>query len=451
MQKHCEYQEKIKEANYMLVKVIGGGLAGCETAYQLLKRGYEVHLYEMRGVVNTPCHHTDKLCELVCSNSLKSMEKSTASGALKLELSMMDSLVLRMAYLAKVPAGGALAVNREQLSDLVTDELNKFDNFKLIREECTEIDRSIPTVIASGPLTSDKLAENISKLIGSNKDLHFYDAVAPIISGDSLDMDKVFYATRYDKGEPSDYLNCGMNKEEYTAFYEALLTGQRANLHEFDKGEIFESCMPIEVMAERGPETIRYGMMKPVGIVNPKNNSKYYAVVQLRKENVEGSAYNLVGFQTNLTWGEQRRIFSMIPGLENAEFLRYGVIHRNTFINSPEVLEGTFRLKNCDNVYFAGQITGVEGYMESVMSGLLAGVNLARRLEGKEELILPKTTITGALQRHISTKNKDFQPMNANFGILPELEEHIRDKKMRKQAYGERAERDLASYIEGNK
>ena len=312
----------------MIINVVGGGLAGSEASYQLLKRGYNVRLYEMRGVKNTPCHETDGLAELVCSNSLKSMEKSTASGALKMELELLDCMVLRCCYEARVPAGGALAVNRVQMSAAVLRELNKFENFELIREEFTNIDASIPTIIASGPLTSDNLAKSIGVLIGEENNLHFYDAVAPIIAGDSLDMDKVFEAVRYDKGEPGDYLNCGMNREQYEEFYDALITGKRANLHEFEKGEIFESCMPIEVMAERGAETIRYGMMKPVGITNPKTGEKYNAVVQLRKENVEGSAYNLVGFQTNLTFSEQRRVFAFIPGLENAEFIRYGVIHR---------------------------------------------------------------------------------------------------------------------------
>ena len=431
----------------MLVNVIGGGLAGCEASYQLLKRGYSVNLYEMRGVKNTPCHETDNLCELVCSNSLKSMEKTTASGTLKEELALLDSMVLAMAYKAKVPSGGALAVNREELSKYVYEKLSSYQNFRLIRQEYECIDTSVPTIIASGPLTSDSLAISINNLIGNDKNLHFYDAVAPIISGDSLDMDKVFCATRYDKGEASDYLNCGMNKEEYLAFYNELVNGERAVLHDFEKGEVFESCMPIEVMAKRGADTIRYGMMKPVGIINPKNNQKYYAVVQLRKENVEGSAYNIVGFQTNLTFPEQRRIFRLIPGLEYAEFLRYGVIHRNTFLNSPKLLEYSFRLKGYKNLYFAGQITGVEGYMESVMSGLIAGINLDRVLKGECEVLFPSTTICGALQRHIATENVNFQPMNANFGVLPPLDSVIRDKKMRKTAYSDRAILDMENCI----
>lgn len=430
----------------MEIRVIGGGLAGSEACYQLLKRGYNVKLYEMRKVKQTPCHTTADLCELVCSNSLKSMENSTASGTLKQELKTLDCLLLKCAEKAKVPSGGALAVNRKEFSKFVEEELNNFPNFERIDEEYVNIDKNIPTLIATGPLTSDLLAENIAKLIVNSDNLHFYDAVAPIISGDSLDYSKLFFATRYDKGEPSDYLNCGMNKQEYEAFYNELVNGKVANLHEFEKGEIFESCMPIEVMAKRGADTIRYGMMKPVGIKHPETGEKYYAVVQLRKENVQGSAYNLVGFQTNLTFPEQRRIFSMLPGLENAEFLRYGVIHRNTFLNSPEHLDCYFKLKNEKNIYFAGQITGVEGYVESIMSGLIASINLHCDIIGKDRYLAPESTIIGSLQRHISTKNVDFEPMNANFGILPPLDSKIRDKKLRKLAYYERSLKDITEY-----
>lgn len=430
----------------MEIRVIGGGLAGSEACYQLLKRGYNVKLYEMRKVKQTPCHTTADLSELVCSNSLKSMENSTASGTLKQELKTLDCLLLKCAEKAKVPSGGALAVNRKEFSKFVEEELNNFPNFERIDEEYVNIDKNIPTIIATGPLTSDLLAENIAKLIGNSDNLHFYDAVAPIISGDSLDYSKLFFATRYDKGEPSDYLNCGMNKQEYEAFYNELVNGKVANLHEFEKGEIFESCMPIEVMAKRGADTIRYGMMKPVGIKHPETGEKYYAVVQLRKENVQGSAYNLVGFQTNLTFPEQRRIFSMLPGLENAEFLRYGVIHRNTFLNSPEHLDCYFKLKNEKNIYFAGQITGVEGYVESIMSGLIASINLHCDIIGKDRYLAPESTIIGSLQRHISTKNVDFEPMNANFGILPPLDSKIRDKKLRKLAYYERSLKDITEY-----
>lgn len=427
-----------------IINVIGGGLAGSEAAYQLLKRGHAVNLYEMRkGNKSTPCHHTDKLAELVCSNSLKSNLLDTASGALKEELRLLDSLLIRVAESASVPSGGALAVNRDDFSDAVERELNKFDNFHLIAEEVTTIKELAPVIIATGPLTSDSLANEIAKLTGDG--LAFYDAAAPIIDGNSIDYDKAFYATRYDKGNDTDYLNCGMDKEQYIAFYEALVGAEVANLHEFDKRDFYEGCMPVEVMARRGIDTIRYGMMKPKGIVNPKNGERYYAVVQLRRENTEGSAYNIVGFQTNLTFPEQRRVFRMISGLENAEFLRYGVMHRNTFIDSPKVLEPSFRLKADKPIYFAGQITGVEGYVESIMSGLTAAINLDSEIRNGEIFLPPVTTITGALMRYISAENKSFQPMNANFGILPEIT--TRDKKQRKRDYANRAVNDMREYI----
>lgn len=427
-----------------IINVIGGGLAGSEAAYQLLKRGHTVNLYEMRkGNKSTPCHHTDKLAELVCSNSLKSNLLDTASGALKEELRLLDSLLIRVAESASVPSGGALAVNRNDFSDAVEYELDKFDNFHLISEEVTAIDELAPVIIATGPLTSDSLAREIAKLTGDG--LAFYDAAAPIIDGNSIDYDKAFYATRYDKGNDTDYLNCGMDKEQYIAFYEALVGAEVANLHEFDKRDFYEGCMPVEVMARRGIDTIRYGMMKPKGIVNPKNGERYYAVVQLRRENTEGSAYNIVGFQTNLTFPEQKRVFRMITGLENAEFLRYGVMHRNTFIDSPKVLESCFRLKGDKPIYFAGQITGVEGYVESMMSGLTAAINLDSEIRNGEVFLPPVTTITGALMRYIGAENKSFQPMNANFGILPEIT--TRDKKQRKSDYANRAVNDMREYI----
>lgn len=427
-----------------IINVIGGGLAGSEAAYQLLKRGHTVNLYEMRkGNKSTPCHHTDKLAELVCSNSLKSNLLDTASGALKEELRLLDSLLIRVAECSSVPSGGALAVNRNDFSDAVERELNKFDKFRLISEEVTTIDELAPVIIATGPLTSDGLACEIAKLTGDG--LAFYDAAAPIVDGNSIDYDKAFYATRYDKGNDTDYLNCGMDKEQYIAFYEALVGAEVANLHEFDKRDFYEGCMPVEVMARRGIDTIRYGMMKPKGIVNPKNGERYYAVVQLRRENTEGSAYNIVGFQTNLTFPEQKRVFRMITGLENAEFLRYGVMHRNTFIDSPKVLEPSFRLKGDKQIYFAGQITGVEGYVESIMSGLTAAINLDSEIRNGEVFLPPVTTITGALMRYIGAENKSFQPMNANFGILPEIT--TRDKKQRKSDYANRAVSDMREYI----
>ncbi|MBD5085960.1 MAG: methylenetetrahydrofolate--tRNA-(uracil(54)-C(5))-methyltransferase (FADH(2)-oxidizing) TrmFO [Clostridiales bacterium] len=433
----------------MKVKVVGGGLAGCECAYQLLKRGFEVDLYEMRGVANTPCHKTDSLAELVCSNSLKAQSVDNASGLLKYELARLDSLLLKCAYKSDVPAGGALAVDREKFSYEVTKGLEEFDGFHLIREEVSQIDCDTPTVIATGPLTSQKMSDEISKIVGGEY-LSFFDAVAPIVDGESIDYSKAFFAGRYGKGG-EDYLNCAMDKQEYLAFYDELIRAERASLKDFEIN-VFERCMPIEIMASRGVDTMRYGPLRPVGIRNPHKEERPYAVVQLRKEDESGSAYNIVGFQTNLKFGEQKRVFSMIPGLENAEFLRYGVMHRNTFINAPKVLDNCWALKEKPYIFFAGQMTGVEGYMESVASGLMSGINLARRLKKQEDLILPETTVIGRLQRHISTQVEDYQPMNANFGILPVLTNPPRDKKARKFKYSTRAigdmERCLKKYKE---
>ena len=424
----------------MKVKVVGGGLAGSECAYQLLKRGFEVDLYEMRGAVNTPCHKTDNLAELVCSNSLKAQSLDNASGLLKYELARLDSLLLKCAYKSDVPAGGALAVDREKFSQEVTAVLEKYDGFNLIREEVSQINFTAPTVIATGPLTSEKMSEQIGKIVGGEY-LHFFDAVAPIVDGESIDYSKAFFAGRYGKGG-EDYLNCAMDKQEYLAFYNELINAERASLKDFEIN-VFERCMPIEIMASRGEDTMRYGPLRPVGIRNPHKEERPYAVVQLRKEDESGSAYNIVGFQTNLKFGEQKRVFSMIPGLENAEFLRYGVMHRNTFINAPKALDSCWALKEKPYIFFAGQITGVEGYMESVASGLMAGINLARRLNNQEDLILPETTVIGRLQRHISTEVEDYQPMNANFGILPVLTNPPRDKKARKFKYSTRAIGDM--------
>ena len=427
------------------IRVIGGGLAGCEAAYQLLKRGYEVELYEMRGVKSTPCHKTDKLAELVCSNSLKSVSEDTGHGLLKLEMQKLGRLLLDCAYKAQVPAGGALAVDRDVFSDLVFEELSKFKNLKIIREEVTTIDGSIPTIIASGPLTSDTLSKEISKLLGGEY-LHFYDAVAPIISVDGIDFNKAFFAARYDKGG-DDYINCPMNKEEYLKFYNELIHAERATLHDFDL-QVFENCMPIEIMASRGEDTMRFGPLRPKGIRRPGSDERFYAVVQLRKENVEGNAYNIVGFQTNLKFGEQKRVFSLIPGLENVEFQRYGVMHRNTYIDAPKVLNEKFQLKSNKNIFFAGQMTGVEGYVESMMSGMIAAINLDLTLRGKEGLVMPKESIIGTLQRHVATENCDYEPMNANFGILPGLENPKRDKKERKLQYTQRSLELIDKYLE---
>lgn len=428
----------------MKVNVIGGGLAGCESAYQLLKRGYQVDLYEMRGVGRTPCHSTTHLAELVCSNSLKAQSIDNASGLLKYELARLDSIILKCAYQCDVPAGGALAVDREKLSRRVEEILHSFDGFRLIREDVEDVDMDMPTVIATGPLTSKGMSDWIASSLGGEY-LSFYDAVAPIIDGESIDYDKAFFAARYGKGG-DDYLNCAMDKEEYLAFYDALINAERAKLKDFEF-EVFERCMPIEVMASRGIDTMRYGPLRPVGIRDPRREGRPYAVVQLRKEKREGNAYNIVGFQTNLKFAEQKRVFSMIPGLENAEFMRYGVMHANTFINAPKVLDSAWALKDNKHIFFAGQLTGVEGYMESAASGLVAGINLARRLGGKSDMIMPDVSIIGQLQRHISTPVDDYQPMNANFGILPALNDPPRDKKQRKYKYSLRCVAAVESYL----
>ncbi len=427
------------------IRVIGGGLAGCEAAYQLLKRGYSVDLYEMRGVKNTPCHKTNNLAELVCSNSLKSVNKDTGHGLLKLEMEKLGSLLLTCAYKAQVPAGGALAVDRELFSKYVYSELTKFENLNIIREEFVNIDESIPTIIASGPLTSDALSKDISRVLGTDEYLQFYDAVAPIVSKEGIDFNKAFFAARYDKGG-DDYINCPMNKEEYLNFYNELIHAQRAGLHDFDVN-VFENCMPIEIMASRGEDTMRFGPLRPKGIRRPGSDERFYAVVQLRKENIEGDAYNIVGFQTNLKFGEQERVFRLIPGLENVEFERYGVMHRNTYINAPKVLNEAFQLKSNKNIFFAGQITGVEGYVESIMSGLIAAINLDLTLKEKEHLVMPKESIIGTLQRHVSQENVDYEPMNANFGILPILESPKRDKKERKLQYTLRSLEAIDNYL----
>ena len=431
------------------IKIIGGGLAGCEASYQLLKRGYAVQLYEMRPYTKSPAHRTDKLAELVCSNSLKSEIPSTASGALKAELDVLDCLLLRCARASRVPAGSALAVEREIFSDAVYRNLCGFEKFELIREESTKIDTHAPTIIASGPLTSDKLGDEISRIFG-DRDLHFYDAVAPIIDGESIDKDVAFFASRYDEND-TDYLNIGMNKEQYDAFYNELINAETVVLKDFEKKEIFEGCMPIEVMAKRGGDSIRFGPLKPIGIRSPKNNEKYYAVAQLRKENNSASMYNMVGFQTNLTFREQKRVFGMLPSLENAEFLRYGVMHRNTFLNSPEMLNSRLQSKLYENIFFAGQITGVEGYVESIMTGLFAGVYMAAFLENNMLEIPSENTICGSLLRYIASKNDNFQPMNANFGILPQLEIKQKDKKQRKISYYNRSNSDIIDFNVKNK
>ena len=427
------------------VVVIGGGLAGTEAAFKLLDAGFQVEMFEMRPKRLTGAHESGGLAELVCSNSLKSTSPETASGLLKEELDMLGSRLLPLARESAVPSGSALAVDRVAFSTAVERELAKYEGFTLHKDtEVTCLEEGMPTIIATGPLTSPDFADYLAKLTGQDR-LFFYDAIAPIVSFDSVDMTKAYFGGRYGKGG-DDYLNLPMQKEEYEDFYNALVTAETVHLHDFEKKELFDGCMPIEIMAKRGSDTMRYGPMRPVGLRNPNTGESAYAVVQLRKENVAGDCYNLVGFQTNLTYSEQKRVFSMIPALHSAEFLRYGTMHRNTFIKSPDLLTNRFRLKNSTTpVYIAGQISGVEGYVESIMSGLIAADAMVRELTGKDELKLPATTITGALTEYVSSCASDFQPMNANFGLLPEL--HTVHKKQRKQAYHDRAIKDLGEFL----
>ena len=416
------------------VTIIGGGLAGCETAYQIAKAGIPVKLYEMKPKKYSPAHSNENLAEIVCSNSFKSNLHTNACGLLKEELLLLNSLLIRIANEVKVPAGQALAVDREIFSKRVTEEIKNMENIEIINEEVTKIPEEGITVIATGPLTSDKLSEEISKLTGSNK-LAFYDAAAPIIEKNSIDMNIAFMANRYDnekeEKEEASYLNLPMNKEEYEAFWNELVNAQVVELHEFEKREIFEGCMPIEVMAKRGIDTLRFGPLKPVGFIDPRTGKRPYAIVQLRQDNKQGTIYNMVGFQTNLKYGEQKRVFQMIPGLENAEFVKYGVMHRNTFIHSPSLLDETYCMNKNSNIYFAGQITGVEGYVESISSGMVVALNIIKKYKNEEPLIFPEETMIGALAKYISTPNDKFQPMNANFGILPQLPERIKDKKIK--------------------
>lgn len=425
------------------IKIIGGGLAGCEAAYQLLKRGYLVDLYEMRPKVSTPIHQTDNLAELVCSNSFKSNDENTAQGLLKYELNAMDSLILKVAKRCSVPAGGALAVDRLDFSLLIEKELKTFDNLNIIREECSDI--SPYTIVASGPLTSSLLSEKIAELLGENQ-LNFYDAVAPIVSYESVDMTNAFFAGRYNKGG-DDYINCPLNEKEYYDFVDNLISSDKIILKEFETKDIFNACMPIEIMAEKGKDSMRFGPLRPVGIYDPVTNKRPFAVVQLRKEDNANKCYNIVGFQTNLKFSEQKRVFGIIPALKNAEYMRYGVMHRNTFINAPKVLNANFSLKKDDSIFFAGQISGVEGYLESAMSGLIAAINMARKIDNKEAFIPPIETMTGSLMHYISSENKDFQPMHVSFMLVPELVEKIKDKQKRKEEYSNRAKKAIDLYI----
>ncbi len=423
----------------MTIKVIGAGLAGCEAAWRAANSGYDVLLYEMKPAKFTPAHHYTGFAELVCSNSLKASRIESAAGMLKEEMRLLGSITMEAAAATSVEAGGALAVNRTDFSDYITEKIRNHPKITVIEGEVTEFPTE-NTIIATGPLTSDSFADVIYTKLG--KALSFYDAAAPIVTAESIDMTKAFYASRYDRGE-ADYINCPFTREEYEAFYEALVSAETAPLKEFEDLTVYEGCMPVEVLAKRGIDSVRYGCMKPVGLTDPRTDRRPYAAVQLRKENKEGTLYNIVGFQTNLKFGEQQKVFRMIPGLENAEFMRYGVMHRNTFLNSPQLLTPQFMLKDSSNIYFAGQMTGVEGYTESAMSGILAALHLIRNLEGKGEIIPPETSMSGALSRHISTETKNFQPMGANMGILPTLDVKIKDKQAK---YAVIAERGLVDF-----
>lgn len=419
------------------INVIGAGLAGSEAAWQIAKRGLKVRLYEMRPEKKTPAHHTQNFAELVCTNSLRANQLTNGAGLLKEEMRRLDSIIMEAADAHNVPAGGALAVDRETFSSAITEKLTNHLNVEVIREELTAIPEGL-TVIATGPLTSDPLAQAIKRLT-DDEGLYFYDAAAPIVEKSSLDMDKIYLKSRYDKGEAA-YLNCPMTEEEFYNFYHELINAEMAELHDFEDQKFFEGCMPIEQMASRGEKTMLFGPLKPVGLEDPKTGKEPFAVVQLRQDNAAGNLYNLVGFQTHLKWGEQKRVFSMIPGLENAQFVRYGVMHRNTYLRSPEFLNATYQTKKRSDLLFAGQMTGVEGYVESAASGLYAGINAALIAQGKEPVIFPEETMMGAMAHYITHASpKHFQPINANFGIIPRLEKRIREKRERNLALSQRA------------
>ncbi len=473
------------------ITVIGGGLAGCEAAYQIAKRGIKVKLYEMKPKKFSPAHSNENLAEIVCSNSLKSNLHTNACGLLKEELRMLDSLLIRIADETKVPAGQALAVDREKFAKRVTEEIEKMENIEIIhkevgnqtvnniddilinQEKCCEIEEMAKQgiiIIATGPLTSDKLSQEISNITGQDK-LYFYDAAAPIIEKESIDMNIAFWGERYEQErereediekwkeriktqDNASYINLPMNQKEYEAFWTELVNAEIVTLHDFEKSEIFEGCMPIEIMAKRGKDTLRFGPLKPVGFTDPRTGTRPYAVVQLRQDNSEGNLFNMVGFQTNLKFGEQQKVFSLIPGLKNAEFVKYGVMHRNTYINSAKLLDNTYQLKTNSNIYFAGQITGVEGYVESISSGLIAGLNATQQLissrnkKDNTKIIFPITSMIGALANYISTENDRFQPMNANFGILPKLEENIKDKKLKYTKLADRSLKNMSEMLQ---
>lgn len=433
----------------MKINVIGAGLAGCEAAWQIAQRKIPVALIDMKPAKFSPAHKNKNFAELVCSNSLKASRIESAAGLLKEEMRRLGSLLLACADECKVEAGGALAVDREKFSLLATQKVRAHPYITVVEKEITALPENAMNIVATGPLTADALSNNLTALCGGF--LSFFDAAAPIIAADSINYEKAFFASRYEKGGDDAYLNCPFNKEQYERFHQALTSAQRAPVHDFDARDpkVYSGCMPIEIMAQRGLDTMRFGPLKPVGLRDPKTGHRPWAVVQLRKENLSGSLYNLVGFQTNLKFPEQERVFRMIPGLEKAEFMRYGVMHRNTFIDSPKLLNEDLSLKSNPNIFFAGQITGVEGYMESASSGILAGINVVRKLRGEPALILPRETMIGALNSYIHDENVlDFQPMGANFGILPALSEKIRDKKERYAALAKRALESLQNKLQ---
>ncbi|NLP13554.1 MAG: methylenetetrahydrofolate--tRNA-(uracil(54)-C(5))-methyltransferase (FADH(2)-oxidizing) TrmFO [Clostridium sp.] len=424
------------------INVIGAGLAGCEAAWQIASRGIKVKLYEMKPKAYSPAHHIDTFAELVCSNSFRSVQFENAVGLLKEEMRLLGSIIMECADATKVPAGGALAVDRMLFSKMVTERIENNDNIEVVNEEVTCIPKEGITVVATGPLTSETLSKHLKDFLGEEY-LYFFDAAAPIVTFESINMDRAFKAARYNRGT-EDYINCPMSKEEYEIFWNELVNAEMAKVKDFDREIVFEGCMPVETMAKRGIDTLRFGPLKPVGLIDPNTGEEAHAVVQLRQDNSEGTLYNMVGFQTRLKWSEQKRVFRLIPGLENAEFVRYGVMHRNTFINSPLLLDAAYRLKKFPNIYFAGQITGVEGYVESASSGLVAGINASMSMLGEKDIIFPKSTAIGALSQYISNSSvKNFQPMNVNFGLVERKGIKIRDKRKRNYELAIKALEDI--------
>jgi len=428
----------------MKVRVLGGGLAGSEAAWYLANCGIGVELWEMRPEVMTPAHHTELLGELVCSNSLRAISLENAAGLLKEEMRILNSLIIRCAQENEVPAGGALAVDREGFARCITSRLEDHPNIKIVRQEAISLPEQGITIIATGPLSADRISRAIKNISGEDH-LYFFDAAAPIVTADSIDMSKAFKGARYEKGEAA-YINCPLSREQYMDFYADLLSAERHMCHDFEKEVYFEGCMPVEVLAQRGEQTLLFGPMKPVGLVDPGTGRRPFAVVQLRQDNREGTLFNMVGFQTNLKWGEQKRVFSKIPALENAEFVRFGVMHRNTFINSPKLLNPTLQFKQNTNLFFAGQLTGVEGYIESASTGIVAGINAVRLIKGRQPLLFPENTAIGALCHYITSVTGVFQPMNINFGLLPPLQAKFPNKKERARAYSARALKEIKAF-----